>query len=366
MKSLFRPARTVPWCGFHSCASWRTSKNILSYQRATHGPNSRVKATDVNYVERTITVNTCKYLYQAWHNRHGYQNAPMEGLDVPVKYVCTALDRTENNDMSKRPLVLFLSGAPGSYKDFSIAISFFLKNGIDVAALTWPDTAFSRQTNCWWHSSQEKTQLALDFLRAINIKKLDMIACHSSSSYVGLRLATSPELVGVKSIALFNPATHLRPRCVKPTWAIFGCGRLFQDPLTRDLSVFLMKSFTMLRRVKSNTDDMVQSIQSMMLADVNQYYRDLEVLSQMSTPTLVTISDNDKLMDFTQSVEMLRILGKTPDTFWCYGAEEQLLQNGIDSSVKVIRFTNGSHYSFVRHHNITNKAMLEVLGRTMC
>lgn len=97
------------------------------------------------YTERKITVTTCADLYKSWRgHRHGYSTAPTTGLPVPVSYVHTGMDRAErqandaNSDEIRRPLVVILTGAPGTYKDFAYLIPYLDQNGVDVVSLVWP------------------------------------------------------------------------------------------------------------------------------------------------------------------------------------------------------------------------------------
>ncbi|XP_064480764.1 uncharacterized protein LOC135394145 isoform X2 [Ornithodoros turicata] len=317
------------------------------------------------FTERTLTVNTCKDLYNEWRGKPGYWEAPTKGLNVPLKFVYTTQDRKENGDSSKRPLIMFMTGAPGTYKDYSYSLPFFEQNGVDSLAFTWPDTAFSRKTNCWWHSKQEKTQLVFDFLKALKITELDTLVAHSSACYVALNLFTSH--FKTRSLALLNPPPVKTPRCVLPKFVIFGCGRLFQHKDKRDLASFLLRtSLTMmLHPVKKDMDNVFQSVLAMMYGDSPEYRKDLDTLVQMRLPALVTISDDDKLFEIGKSLRTLKDMGRKPETFWYYDKNEGIIQEGVDDYMEVIRFQGGSHYTFSRHSDIVNEAILGILQKAL-
>ncbi|XP_070391543.1 uncharacterized protein [Dermacentor albipictus] len=217
----------------HSAAAWRpvasAKSNGLGSNAVARDPRSRHQrcvhqagaakpiarsirqllrdAPPLPYKERRIEIATCGDLYKKWRaeGRRGYQGAPDTGARVPVVYIHTGLDRIERGDRNERPLSVLLTGAPGQYQDYSYNIPFLDQNGVDVLCFNWPDFAFSLETGYWWHSCDEKTSLLVDFLKKLDIKKIDMLVSHSSGSTPAVQLVAEETEIDVKSLALLMP-----------------------------------------------------------------------------------------------------------------------------------------------------------------
>ncbi|KAH7953274.1 hypothetical protein HPB49_006702 [Dermacentor silvarum] len=66
---------------------------------------------------------------------------------------------------------------------------------------------FTKKTGYWGHSSEEKTHLAIDFLKKLDIKEVDLLVSHSSGAYPAVELTAEHSDVQVKSLALLMPTT---------------------------------------------------------------------------------------------------------------------------------------------------------------
>ncbi|CAN7998918.1 unnamed protein product [Ixodes hexagonus] len=325
------------------------------------------------YAERCITVTTCADLYRKWRGtRHGYATAPPEGLPVPVRYVHTGLDRAERGYSGeggdRRPLVVILTGAPGNYRDFSYLIPFLDRNGCDVVSPVWPDLSFSRKSGCWWHSSQEKTNLALDFLRTIGIKEADMLVAHSSGSYPALRMINDEHGLKVKSLVLLAPAGHKHLTKMNPPWFPQFLSWLYMrpGPYQRIVELMGLTFLTVTRHpLHRNMDNVLLAMKAMLHADKTQLKKDAEIIAARKLPTVVAISDNDKLIDLSTSLELVQILGGSSNT-WYYDEDKRLKSKGNGNGpVKTLRFEKGTHYLFTRCADIINPEILNLLNSTV-
>ncbi|XP_064480758.1 uncharacterized protein LOC135394144 [Ornithodoros turicata] len=325
------------------------------------------------YLERTINVNTCAELYSKWRRegRPGYKNAPEQGgLCVPVSYVHTGLDRTEkegNVNSHRRPVVVIVTGAPGSYRDFAHLIPFLDCNGVDVISPVWPDLAFSRESGCWWHSSQEKTNLALDFLAAINVREVDMLVAHSSGSFPALRMITVPGGLKVKALTLLAPAGHRRITKMKPYWFTDNLGHLYKHRWAQRLCEKLGYAYLTITRhpLKKNMDNAILAMDAMLYADYDQLARDAETVKKNKLPTLVAVSDNDKLIDLAISLDFIPLLGGNVDKTWYYDKERNLVRAGQDTHVRALQFSKGSHYVFSRCADVVSYEVLRLLSSVL-
>lgn len=319
------------------------------------------------YERRQITVTTCAELYKEWRSqgKHGYKGAPTTGIDVTIDYIHTGLDRMEHKELSRRPLMLILTGAPGNYRDFSYTIPFLDRHGVDVVCPVWPNIAFSRKTNTWWHSGEEKAQLIIDFLQALNIKHLDMVTAHSSGAFPAVHLAARMDVIPIESLALFSPAASNRVKATQPYWFMSWIARTFQNPYCREpVKQFFKAVITVMGHpLKKNMEDVMFSLYSMIMANDEKYQQDLVKLGKNRIPALVIISDNDKLIDVDLSLNLVKVLGGDPNGTWYYDEEGQLARRGNNTNVKTIQLSKGSHYGFSRYSNITNPALLDLMDR---
>jgi len=89
------------------------------------------------------------------------------------------------------------------------------------------------------HFVEEKTQYILDFLRAINVNKIDMIISHSSAIYVTMMLLNTEVAASLKSLVLLNPAGHKRYRAINNAAVVQATAFFCQYKFFR----FFMKAF---------------------------------------------------------------------------------------------------------------------------
>lgn len=358
------------------CRWAHTTSTLRDDDDAAGGGTGSVLQDKWPYRERNITVTTCADLYKSWRGtRRGYSSAPPNGLPVPVSFVHTGMDRSERagptpaaqTGPNRRPVVVILTGAPGSYTDFVHLIPFLDRHGVDVVAPAWPDLAFSRQSGCWWHSSAEKTNLALDFLRAVGVTEADMLVAHSSGAYPAMRLICREDGLKVKSLTLLAPAGYSQINVMRPDWFTALLSRLYQQPLTQRLVNAMALAFLVATRhpLRRNVDNVLLAMKAMLYADKAQFKKDAEEVAARKLPVLVAISDNDKLIDLPVSLETVGILGGSPESTWYYDHERRLKKRGNGNGpVKTLRFEKGTHYLFTRCADVINQEILDLLKST--
>ncbi|XP_065302934.1 uncharacterized protein [Dermacentor albipictus] len=279
------------------------------------------------YKERHIVVTTCGELYKKWRaeGRLGYKHAPYTGAVVPLTYVHTGMDRAEHKERGERPLVLVFTGTPGQYRDFSYTIPFLDRHGADVLCFHWPNFSFTEKTRYWWHSSEEKTQLAIDFLKELDIK--DAVRSHPLNlKALDWMLRNMYGLSVLKSFI---------------KWVM----KLSGHPL------------------KSNMNDVFFTYLSTTSINDTRYEQQLKTLRERRVPMVVMISGTDKLISTENNRNFLRKLGHDPDRTWLYDSKGNLISRGEYGVVKVIEMTKGSHYAFSRHSDVCNQELLELLSR---
>ncbi|XP_037506428.1 uncharacterized protein LOC119382690 [Rhipicephalus sanguineus] len=316
------------------------------------------------YTERTVKVHTCAKLYQDWRKwKPGYQNAPPEGVEVELGYMHTGLDRPVAQRAGS-PTVLLLHGAPGSYRDFTQLVPFLDSQGVTVISPRWPDLRLSYQTGTFWHSAEEKTQLLTDFLKAINISKVDMLVAHSSAIYPTLNVMTRPGMPQVKAVALLAPAGHQLVRAIRPLPLMRAFAVHYTNPryqgFMRHLGIAIMK-YTR-NPIKPNIEDAIMSLQTMIFSDYEEAGDKIKQVANSGIPLLIAFSENDRAINPEVIFNMVDLIGTRNQDLWLYDADGKLVRKGSTSgSRKVMLFKKGGHYLFRRHPEVVNSAVMELL-----
>lgn len=316
------------------------------------------------YTEHIVKVHTCAKLYQDWRKwKPGYQNAPPEGVEVELGYMHTGLDRPAAQ-REGCPTVLLLHGAPGSYRDFTHLVPFLDSHGVTVISPRWPDLRLSYRTGTFWHSAEEKTQLLTDFLKAINISKVDMLVAHSSAIYPTLNVMTRPGMPHVKSVALLAPAGHQLVRAIRPLPLMRAFAVHYTNPryqgFMRHLGIAIMK-YTR-SPIKPNIEDAIMSLQTMIFSDYEEAGDKIKQVADSGIPLLIAFGENDRAINPQVIFNMVDLIGTRYQDLWLYDADGKLVRKGSTSGQrKVMLFKKGGHYLFRRHPEVVNSAIMDLL-----
>lgn len=325
-------------------------------------------APPLNYKERSIEITTCGELYKKWRaeGRRGYEQAPETGAHVPVTYIHTGLDRMEHGDRTERPLTMMFTGAPGQYQDYSYNIPFLDKNGVDVLCFNWPGFALTMATGYWWHSCDEKTRLVIDFLKKLNINKIDMLVSHSTGSTPAVQLVAEEPSIDVKSLALLMPiaARYFRG---SQNPVLFNPAFMWAMKSRRGVAIMMPLFQAVMSLIRHPTRgkayDVFFAYHSSIGCEEHRVEQQLTRIRDRKIPTLVVVSDNDRLLSKEDNRTLLRRLGCDPEKISLYGKGGCLLRSGSGDGLKAIELEDGSHYGFARYPDICNKALLELITR---
>lgn len=126
-------AEVLMRCQFH------TRSRVLRPTAYALNADEGSRAVDV--VENRVRLSTCGCLYREWRKtRPAYRNAPADGIEVDVDFVCSAMSADQSSFVETgRPLAVLLHGAPGSYRDFSENLTpRLLERGVDILAPNFP------------------------------------------------------------------------------------------------------------------------------------------------------------------------------------------------------------------------------------
>lgn len=218
------------------------------------------------------------------------------------------------------------------------------------------------------HSADEKAAYLRDFLRAINVNRIDLLVSHSSAVFPSLLILlndshnyeyldssgkavqTSPHNntttynknkknknsnntagakgqqviegsryhIEIRALALFNPAGHRLPQSMKPTWFKCGSVRIYQNKLGRSIFQKFGSGFLTIVGVPvrvDNMDHVMLSATVMRNSECQRVVQQLNYLNQLKLPTLLVFSENDKLIEKDIFYEMTRFMGLNRNHF---------------------------------------------------
>lgn len=134
--------------------------------------------------KRQVKMKTCADVYDYWRTcKRLYKKAPKDGVEFQVDYIDTGL-ALNDEQRSKMPIALALHGAPGSYHDFKLLINHLSQQKVRVIAPNFPEYIATVKTKVLFrHSADEKAAYLRDFLKAINVNKIDLLVSHSSAIF---------------------------------------------------------------------------------------------------------------------------------------------------------------------------------------
>lgn len=379
-----KPVASAPCCwpvsapgaiaqrGFSSgplCCQMQTTE--LYREEAIPLQKAEQKATVVHegpYKERHITVHTCAELFREWkHTRRGYKHVNEEGISVPLTYIHTGLDRQA---APGEPVVFAVHGAPGTYREFDSLVPVLDGQGASVIVPTLPDLNFSMKTQSFWHSVEERTDLLKKFLKAINVREIDMMVAHSSSMYPMLRLALRDPEIKIKSLVFIAPSGCRRITQLSPYWLMKSFDEWFRVPWLQEflcgLAVYIVRVLG-----KPNNNQMKGTILSMITIRNSKYDEAGPMVCELKrrgVPMLMLYGERDKLIDAAVSEEMAAMMGVQRPHIHVYNGRDDktavLLQSGKpDGNCEVVCFKQGTHYAFKKYPNIFNDVILQFWKR---
>uniref|UniRef100_T1KWT8 AB hydrolase-1 domain-containing protein n=1 Tax=Tetranychus urticae TaxID=32264 RepID=T1KWT8_TETUR len=157
-----------------------------------------------------IKVETCSSLYEKWKDEKSwFHNVPRKGITTEVEYIDTRPDA--GNTL---PVVLCLHGAPGSHQDFTLLRSRLVSYPIRIICPNFPTYSLTKAKK-FGHYAEEKAEYILDFLKALQLTRIDMLISHSSSIYPSVIILESEYGSTLKSLVFLNPCGHRRIQAMK-------------------------------------------------------------------------------------------------------------------------------------------------------
>ncbi|RWS04959.1 DUF1057 domain containing protein-like protein [Dinothrombium tinctorium] len=320
---------------------------------------------DFDYTIKSIEIKICgDYYNERKTQKKLYKKVHPEGITTVVEYVDTKYDLMEE-DAETAPIVLCLHGAPGSHHDFTQLIKYLKQRKVRVIVPNFPDYCITEKTKVFRHSAEEKAEYIKDFLKHINVSRIDLLVSHSSAIYPSTLLWQTASAPEIKSIALINPAGHRRLKFLKPKIFFDNAVRIYRNKYGRVLYRTFgptVLSITGCVVKHNNMDNVILSATTMIHANPKTLSKRLEAMKERALPVLFAFSDQDKLVEYELFLEMSAIIGIDEDSIEIYDENASLIQSSKNSGYpKAILLKGGGHYWFTKYPSVINEAIYAML-----
>lgn len=332
---------------------------------------------------KTVKINACGRVFTelATTKPHLYGTAPKgKGIDFQVQYYDYQDLIEATHRRPEAPVVCLLHGAPGHYKDFASLINYLTIKGIRVVAPNFPDYSATFE-HSFRHSPSERLDFLLEFFKAINLAKIDMIIGHSSAVYTIFRLldhslgaskssddSFRPQ---IRSLGLFSVPSHELPPNMNVTPFRLFTLRLFDFPIMRPLILALIQTFVKIQGIQNRVDK--NKIENLLIAASAVGYSEhatmknhLKLIHQFRVPTFMLFGTSDRLIPEESFNRLKADLGVTnQDEVKSYDSLGVVKKDIVSPNelVDVSQFDDGGHYTFQRFPTQVNDDVYRFLIR---
>ena len=312
-----------------------------------------------------IKVETCSSLYEKWKDEKSwFHNVPRKGISTEVEYIDTQPDA--GNTL---PVVLCLHGAPGSHQDFSLLRSRLISYPIRIICPNFPTYSLTK-TKKFGHYAEEKAEYILDFLKALELTRVDMLIGHSSSIYPSVIILDSEYGSTLKSLVFLNPCGHRRIQAMKYPILDKTSAYFYQYKFFRFFIKHLGKPVLVITKCPVKLENMDNLFLSVTTVNHSHYKRLSEKLEKLKAnkeiAKMLIFAENDKLIQKEIFYEMAAMLGIESDNIEVYDHNGLQQKSSMDSGYpKGIALQDGGHYAFLSHSKIVNNAIAEMVENVL-
>ena len=320
-------------------------------------------------------VNVCgrfaqhNVLFRPWFLRY----IPKGGYPIDINYIDTKPEA--NNDDESIKTIVILHGTPGSYYDyFKMLVTFGDMYRIIIP--NFPDFSQTLKTGCFWHSAEEKSEFVVDFLKHLNVSKVDCLISHSMAAYTTSYLwiyANWDTYFKLGSICLLSPVgmykLSRRERLRLGLIANMCRSSALRQLIGRQVmssSKLLNKRMSKKSSILSNFDVAAWKALTLNLSNYENYHLRLKVLADSQIPTLFTFSSNDQQYTPNVFYDQLYELEASANDFDIYEQyDNELIQSSTNQNwLKVVDFRSAGQYLFNTHPDVIHSYIAELIDRS--
>ncbi|CAG2103668.1 unnamed protein product [Medioppia subpectinata] len=270
-----------------------------------------------------------------------YRKSPTNGLPVSVEYVDTFGDRKALKSDNVKTIVA-IHGNPGHHKHYSGLYESFggKESSVRVIVPNMPDFGLTRQSMAFWHSNEERSQFIRDFLKAINVSKIDCLISHSAGIQPNSLLWSEPRELTIRSLGIFSPQ-YLSDR-------FFEVNKLLSNFARNKFGIAFMDAIKphMISKGRSpitfnSVDEVLYFVLVHSYVVNKEFYHKLDILKSMKIPTLVVYGENDKLVPKENFERFVERLGAKPTDRTIYADNTIESNSDHNNWVKVVTLKSG-------------------------
>lgn len=323
-----------------------------------------------------IARTSCKYQVRGIHYSAGQRcistprDAPLtdlcyvnvetcDGLRFLVAYV----DSHPNaNYTPEVPTILLLHGSPGTHKDLLPVLDQMSQRYCRAIIMNFPGFSYTKgitpkDEKSFAHDHDAKADLVVQFLKVLQIPRVDMIMAHSVGCH------TIPKLVSKNicdSIFYLCSAPHGHTGVLR---FAFVWRTMYENPIFTFLSmpfIFILKYI--LGFSQYTTREMMISTITILSADVKTMLADAASLNIQKVPRMMVYSLKDKLTRPQESKTLMKVLGFTEDHFAIFDGQGNLIRDATseDGCLGIV-FKDNGHYPQLKHASIITDGALTFL-----
>jgi len=322
----------------------------------------RFKSTDFSFPVKNVEITTLSNFYKEQPN----------GLKFNVQY-CDTKDYVGNQDSLT---ILCLHGSPGTHKDWEPYVEKLTKNlNVRIVAPSLPNFSATDKYPQYLHKVEEKAIYLNDFLKKVDIDKVDMLLTHSSGVYPSLflwnNLRDMPDnrLKEIGSFSFFSPPGFRRIKAMRPKWFTQSCGDFYCTKFGRSLLRMTGPKIFKLAGVNmklDNIDDLFIACVTMNNTREQLLEDHFKLINKMQLPVFYSFSEDDRLIEKEIFYECLDKLNLDKKDLVKYNKDTELSQLGDLSKInKAISFSKGGHYCFLKHHQIISNYLIDFIQENL-
>ncbi|XP_003738332.1 uncharacterized protein LOC100905073 [Galendromus occidentalis] len=323
----------------------------------------------------TITVTGLKPLYSEWSTIKPYL-PPMPPEDITFDMPFVRVRSKPAFEGEKCLRVVAFHGMPGNGEHFQALGEALAETcNVDFIAPTFPDLKFTLEKRAFWQSTEERLALLEVFLKAIDVRDVDISIGHSTGGWAAVNMSLGVGNLKSRSFCLVCTNIPRFIRYIGPKWFQGNLCRAlhykFMEPLVV-LAYELIISTFRLRRKMTAFDAMSSAFPqyAMRYWEEQNAPRSIREAVEKGVPRMMVYGGRDYLLKLEFSHLLASDLGNPdPKNHYTYEGKEdkqlKLIQQPQDDSDLpiTVHFTQGGHHCYQQYPETMAKHLLQLANR---
>ena len=224
--------------------------------------------------------------------------------------------------------------------------------------------SLTEKSQYYRHSAEERADYIKRVLEATQINHIDIVASHSCGSYVSAQLFADKSSADIGSLAFLNPMPTDYIAATKPQYVLRNLVNGWASKYQPFVEKYGVKALELAGYpyTKNKIEDIVEACSTHFRTNRAQYVSNLNHIASAKVQLLVVVSDTDQFVTRNQTKNFLDILSVSSNQEFVYDKSGKLLQEGNERGRrKVLRMHGGGHFAYVKHSDIVNDEVTQLL-----